>query len=93
MRLIETEQRGRTELRVLDVGTGTGCLALALARSLPGAQVLAVDISAGALAVARRNGARFAPSVAFEQLDILNKTPDILPGTLDVLVSNPPYVR
>lgn len=92
-RLIETEQRGRPGLRVLDVGTGTGCLALALARALPQAEVLAVDISAKALAVARRNAAKHAPQVQFQLLDILNETPAIAPGTLDVLVSNPPYVR
>ncbi|MGI4887260.1 MAG: peptide chain release factor N(5)-glutamine methyltransferase [Janthinobacterium lividum] len=79
---------------VLDVGTGSGCLALALARALPRAQVLAVDISAEALAVARRNGARYAPHVEFQQVDILQETPaGLSPGALDVLVSNPPYVR
>ena len=79
---------------VLDVGTGSGCLALALARALPRAQVLAVDISAAALAVARRNGARYAPQVAFEQVDILQESPaGLAPGALDALVSNPPYVR
>jgi release factor glutamine methyltransferase len=93
VRLISEEQRGRAGLRVLDVGTGSGCLALALARALPGAEVRAVDISAEALAVARRNATRYAPVVVFQQLDILNELPDIAPATLDVLVSNPPYVR
>jgi release factor glutamine methyltransferase len=93
LRLIETEQRSRVGLRVLDVGTGSGCLALGLARALPQAQVRAVDISAGALAVAQRNAARYAPDVIFQQFDILHELPAIEPGTLDVLVSNPPYVR
>ncbi|MEL5994465.1 peptide chain release factor N(5)-glutamine methyltransferase [Hymenobacter segetis] len=92
--LIKQEQAGRTGLRVLDVGTGSGCLALALARLLPTAEVMAVDISAEALAVARRNAARFAPQVVFELVDILNLLPkEIAPSSLDVLVSNPPYVR
>ena len=93
VRLIEGEQAHRACLRVLDVGTGTGCLALALARLLPDAQVQAVDISGEALAVARRNAAAWAPAVVFEQVDILQALPTGLPpGTLDVLVSNPPYV-
>ena len=92
--LIKQEQAARTGLRVLDVGTGSGCLALALANMLPAAEVLAVDISPEALAVARRNAARFAPQVAFEEVDILNGLPtEIAPGSLDILISNPPYVR
>jgi len=92
-RLIETEHRHRAGLRVLDVGTGSGCLAIALARTLPGARVRAVDVSGEALAVARRNAARYAPAVEFEQLDVLTQTPAVAPASLDVLVSNPPYVR
>ena len=94
VQLIEREQASRPGRRVLDVGTGSGCLALALARALPEAEVLAVDISVEALAVARRNAAAWAPSVQFQQVDILQAMPAGLPpGTLDVLVSNPPYVR
>ena len=94
VQLIELEQAGRAGRRVLDVGTGSGCLALALARALPGAEVLAVDISAEALAVARRNAAVWAPAVTFQQVDILSQLPaGLAPGALDILVSNPPYVR
>ncbi|GAA4051432.1 peptide chain release factor N(5)-glutamine methyltransferase [Hymenobacter glaciei] len=94
VRLIEQEQAHRPGCRVLDVGTGSGCLALALARVLPSAEVLAVDISAEALAVARRNAKVWAPTVAFQQVDILQEIPaGLAPGQLDVLVSNPPYVR
>ena len=92
--LIAQANAGRPGLTVLDVGTGSGCLALALARALPRpARVLAVDISAEALAVARANAARYAPLVELQQLDILQEMPaGLAPGTLDVLVSNPPYV-
>ena len=94
VQLIEREQAGRPGRRVLDVGTGSGCLALALARALAGSEVLAVDVSAEALAVARRNAAAWAPAVAFQQVDILQAMPaGLAPGMLDVLVSNPPYVR
>ncbi|MFD1467819.1 peptide chain release factor N(5)-glutamine methyltransferase [Hymenobacter caeli] len=91
-RLVVAAQPGARA--VLDVGTGSGCLALALARALPRARVLAVDSSEAALAVARRNGARYAPQVVFEQVDILQAGPaGLAPGALDALVSNPPYVR
>ena len=93
-RLVTQENQGRSGLTVLDAGTGSGCLALALARALPRAQVLAVDISEAALVVARRNGACYAPQVQFQRVDILNGMPaDLAPGALDLLVSNPPYVR
>lgn len=92
--LIAQEQGGRAGLTVLDVGTGSGCLALAVAQALRPARTVAVDISPEALAVARRNAARYAPAVEFQQLDILTNIPTGLPpASLDVLVSNPPYVR
>jgi release factor glutamine methyltransferase len=92
--LIAQEQAGRAGLTVLDVGTGSGCLALAVAQALRPARTVAVDISAEALAVARRNAARYAPKVEFQQIDILHASPANLSlGSLDVLVSNPPYVR
>jgi release factor glutamine methyltransferase len=92
--LIAQEQAGRAGLTVLDVGTGSGCLALAVAQALRPVRTVAVDISAEALAVARRNAARYAPEVEFQQVDILHASPaGIALGSLDVLVSNPPYVR
>jgi release factor glutamine methyltransferase len=92
--LIAQEQAGRAGLTVLDVGTGSGCLALAVAQVLRPARTVAVDISAEALAVAQRNAARYAPEVEFQQLDILHASPvNLALGSLDVLVSNPPYVR
>jgi len=94
VRLVTRAHAGRPGPRLLDVGTGSGCLAIALARELAGSQVLAVDISAEALAVARRNAAHYAPAVQFEQVDILRHEPaGVAPASLDILVSNPPYVR
>lgn len=93
VRLILTEQQHRPGLTVLDVGTGSGCIPLALGRGLRGARLLGVDISAEALSVARRNAERYQQIVEFQQVDILSETPAGLPPhTLDVLVSNPPYV-
>ncbi len=87
--LILQEQRGKAGIQVLDIGTGSGCIPLALAQGLPGSCLTAVDISAEALIVARRNAARCSVSIEFQQLDILHAAPRI-PAPLDVLVSNPP---
>jgi release factor glutamine methyltransferase len=78
-------------LKILDIGTGSGCIAISLAKNLPNAQVYALDISAEALDVAKKNAAMNAAKVDFIQADIL--TLDKLPDTFDVVVSNPPYVR
>ncbi|MBZ5648135.1 MAG: peptide chain release factor N(5)-glutamine methyltransferase [Acidobacteriia bacterium] len=76
---------------ILDVGTGSGCIALALARELPKAEITATDISAEALEVARANAARLQleSRLTFRQADLLEGVP---PGTFDYVVSNPPYV-
>ncbi len=74
--------------RVLDLGTGSGAIALALAHARPGLQVEAVDQSAGALAVARANAERLGLPVAFREACWL----DGAPTGLDLIVSNPPYI-
>jgi release factor glutamine methyltransferase len=83
-------------LRILDVGTGTGAIALALATHLPTAEIVACDLSAAALAVARDNAERLdlPARVSFVQSDLLDAlTPEIDAGGLfDAIVSNPPYV-
>jgi release factor glutamine methyltransferase len=77
-------------LRIVDVGTGSGCIALALARELPDAEIHATDISPAALEVAHANAARhqLENRVRFHQTDLLEG----LPGEFDFVVSNPPYV-
>jgi release factor glutamine methyltransferase len=86
----------REKLRVADVGTGSGCLAVALAHELPHAEVFATDISAPALAVARRNAARHALSsrIHFIECDLLSAFLPLDSGSwpFDLIVSNPPYV-
>jgi release factor glutamine methyltransferase len=74
---------------VLDVGTGSGCLAVTLQAERPAAQVMACDISREALAVARDNAARLAAPVRFFCGDLLEA---VRPESVDVIVSNPPYV-
>ncbi|MCW5220922.1 peptide chain release factor N(5)-glutamine methyltransferase [Verminephrobacter aporrectodeae subsp. tuberculatae] len=75
--------------RIVDLGTGSGAIALALRQHCPGARVLAVDASADALAVARANSGRLGLPVQFAQGDWLRATR----GRFDAIVSNPPYVR
>ncbi|HMD38912.1 MAG TPA: peptide chain release factor N(5)-glutamine methyltransferase [Candidatus Acidoferrum sp.] len=77
-------------LRIIDVGTGSGCIAIALAKELPGAQITATDVSPAALAVARRNAARHAARdrIAFLEMNLVAG----LAGVYDLIVSNPPYV-
>jgi release factor glutamine methyltransferase len=75
--------------RVVDVGTGSGAIALALADERPDLEVLGTDASAGALAVARGNAARLGLPVEFLEGDLLAP----VEGRVDAVVSNPPYVR
>ncbi len=79
-----------SDARIVDVGTGSGCIALALSKELPNAEIHATDISAGALEIARANAVRhqLESRVRFHQTDLLAG----LDGPFDVIVSNPPYV-
>lgn len=80
---------GSQPQRILDIGTGSGCIAIALAQHLPTARVTAIDSSQEALAIARTNAARIGVEVHFQQWDILSGLP---PGEFDLIVSNPPYI-
>ncbi|MCQ2322198.1 MAG: peptide chain release factor N(5)-glutamine methyltransferase [Bacteroidales bacterium] len=75
---------------VLDIGTGSGCIAVSLAKLLSNSHITAIDISTGALEVARRNAIANHATVDFIQADILSRPQ--LDRTFDVIVSNPPYV-
>ena len=92
-------------LKIVDIGTGSGCLAIALAKELPCAAIVATDISAAALAMARRNAARHgvANRVHFVEADLLDRRGEwrvagdeqespVLQLSFDLIVSNPPYV-
>jgi release factor glutamine methyltransferase len=78
------------EIRIADIGTGSGCIAIALARDIPKARIIATDVSPGALRVARRNAERHgvADRITFVETSFLDGIED----SIDVVVSNPPYV-
>lgn len=80
------------DARVLDVGTGSGCIAISLSRRLKSSRVWALDISEKALCIARRNGQRYAPEVEFIEGDALADFSSLVSEKLDVVVSNPPYI-
>ena len=79
------------DLHILDIGTGSGCIAIALARALPFARVDACDISADALIIAEDNARQLHATVNFAQCDILHEPIPNEP-LYDVVVSNPPYI-
>lgn len=85
------ENKHRHALRILDVGTGSGCIAISLAHYLPDAQVTAVDVSKDALTIAQKNAHSIGVNVQFKHLDFLKDAASLLPE-FDILVSNPPYV-
>ena len=80
------------KLRVLDVGTGSGCIPVALKKERPALEVYACDISEGALAVAKRNAAQQAVDIEFKQLDFLNEAERFALPLFDLIISNPPYI-
>lgn len=79
------------KVKILDIGTGSGCIAISLAKNLPDATVFALDVSEEALATAKKNAKNNSVNVTFIHQNIL-ETEDLL-QQFDIIVSNPPYVR
>ena len=77
---------------ILDIGTGSGCIAISLKKNLPGLQVSAIDISAKALQTAKLNAKLNETDVNFIQADILNLISEVEEHQFEIIVSNPPYV-
>ncbi len=91
--LISESIHNNTELNIIDIGTGSGCIAIAL-NKLTNANVTAVDISTGALNIAKQNAVNLDADIKFIKLDILDKEQwKETESKYDIIVSNPPYVR
>ena len=87
-----TEADKTTILKILDIGTGSGCIALALKKKMPKAEVWGCDISEEALNVARRNGAALNIRVDFQGVNFLDEAQQKFLPSVDIIVSNPPYI-
>jgi len=84
------KENAKPKLRILDIGTGTGCIPITLALELKEPEVFGIDISDEALEIASLNAKCLKAEVIFDKCDILTKVPQT--GSLDILVSNPPYI-
>jgi len=89
--LSDSTLSSKSSLKILDIGTGSGCIAVTLAKNLPHAHVFALDVSEKAIETAKRNAANNLVKITFLQQDIL--ATEKLGQHFDIIVSNPPYVR
>ncbi|MCM1291215.1 MAG: peptide chain release factor N(5)-glutamine methyltransferase [Prevotella sp.] len=88
--MIVDANKDRKDLRVLDVGTGTGCIAISLALNLPFSDVTAIDINPKAVSLAKRNAKSLHATITAEEGDIMKLKPKS--DSYDIIVSNPPYI-
>ncbi|MCH7401470.1 peptide chain release factor N(5)-glutamine methyltransferase [Belliella kenyensis] len=84
------QENKQLNLRILDIGTGSGCIPISLKLEIPSSKLFAIDVSPEALLIAKRNAEALEASVEFLKVDILNE--EIHLNNLDIIVSNPPYV-
>lgn len=82
-----------SKINILDIGTGSGCIAISLDKNIINSKVYAVDISKKALETAQKNSSNNKTNVEFIEKNILNDDTQILSDKFDIIVSNPPYVR
>ena len=87
-----TNLNGKSGIKILEVGTGSGCISIALQQKIPAAIITAIDISVGAIEVATINAAKYNAPILFKTLDFLDEKcwPDL--DSFDIIISNPPYI-
>lgn len=86
------DNKDKQNLSILEIGTGSGCIAVSVKRKLPQASVLAIDISKEALTVAKKNATIQEVTVQYKQVDFLDKNLWSSLGKFDIIISNPPYI-
>ena len=86
------EENTHSQPLIVDIGTGSGCIALALKKNIPGAQVVALDVDGSALVLASKNAASLGLEMEFFLHDILSEIPPRSLPLPDIVVSNPPYI-
>jgi release factor glutamine methyltransferase len=90
---IITEAKTKKQpVAIIDIGTGSGCIAIALKKELVSAEIFGIDISADALSVARQNSSQLGADIKFLQCDFLDETSWQNLTSFDIIVSNPPYI-
>ncbi|WP_196891459.1 peptide chain release factor N(5)-glutamine methyltransferase [Aureivirga marina] len=89
--ILDDFQNSMKKLKILDIGTGTGCIPISLAKNLPNAEIHAYDISEEALKIAKKNAERNKVTIHFQKINILET--EKLDADFDIIISNPPYVR
>ncbi len=88
-----TNENNNKALEILDIGTGSGCIAISLKNKLPLANVTAIDVSTFALQVAHQNAEKLQQSIDLKQIDFLNENTWFELENFDIIVSNPPYIK
>lgn len=90
--LIKDRKSKLTDPSILDIGTGSGCIPIAIKKNLPASKVTSIDISKDALALAKENAALHNTHISFTELDFLDETKWNKLGMFDIIISNPPYI-
>lgn len=81
------------KIEILDIGTGSGCIAIALAKSLSSSKVTAIDISPNAIEIAKSNAIANKVEIKFQEVDLFDIQKELQVSKFDIIVSNPPYIR
>lgn len=90
--LIKDRKSKLTDPAILDIGTGSGCIPIAIKKHLPASKVTSIDISEKALALAKENDAIYNTHISFIQLDFVDEKSWVELGMFEIIISNPPYI-